>query len=70
MAPPLINLDPSLASLYSLDGGNSDDIALVYAVPHPTKIAKSLPVSVKYAYQAPRMANQSRPADLMALFCL
>ncbi|KAJ4394867.1 hypothetical protein N0V93_004087 [Gnomoniopsis smithogilvyi] len=69
MAPP-VSLNPTLASLYSLDGGNSDEVALIYAVPHPTKLAKSLPVSVKYAYQAPRMANQSRPADIMALCCL
>lgn len=65
-----ISIDPTLASLYSLDGGDSEEIALVYAVPHPTKLAESLPVSVKYAYQAPRMANQSRPADIMALCCL
>lgn len=69
MAPP-VSIDPTLASLYSLDGGDSQDVALIYGVPHPTKLVKSLPVSVKYAYQAPRMANQSRPADLMALCCL
>jgi hypothetical protein len=51
---PEIELPTTLADLYSLDGGNSDDIALAYAFPNPTQVAASLPVSRKYAYQGPR----------------
>lgn len=51
---PAIELPTTLADLYSLDGGNSDDVALAYAFPNPTQVAASLPVSRKYAYQGPR----------------
>jgi hypothetical protein len=51
---PEIELPTTLADLYSLDGGNSDDVALAYAFPNPTQVAASLPLSRKYAYQGPR----------------
>ncbi|KAF1977784.1 hypothetical protein BU23DRAFT_657239 [Bimuria novae-zelandiae CBS 107.79] len=51
---PEIELLTTLADLYSLDGGNSDDVALAYAFPNPTQVAASLTVSRKYAYQGPR----------------
>ncbi|KAI4113859.1 MAG: hypothetical protein LQ345_005250 [Seirophora villosa] len=68
MAPSQVELTSTLKELYSLDGGNSDDIALVYAFPNPTQLAASLPVSHKYAYQGPRTMKLSR--DTMARFCL
>lgn len=54
MAPRPVELSTTLADLYSLDGGNSDDVALVYAFPTQVSPSSSLPTSVKYAYQGPR----------------
>ncbi|KAL8764120.1 MAG: hypothetical protein Q9184_000262 [Pyrenodesmia sp. 2 TL-2023] len=68
MVPSQVELTSTLKELYSLDGGNSDDIALVYAFPNPTQLAASLTVSHKYAYQGPRTMKLSR--DTMARFCL
>ncbi|KAL9628511.1 MAG: hypothetical protein Q9164_007245, partial [Protoblastenia rupestris] len=65
---PQIELTTTLDELYSLDGGSSDDVALVYAFPYPTQLAASLPVSHKYAYQGPRTIKLS--ADTMARFFL
>ncbi|KAF2268085.1 solid-state culture-specific protein-like protein [Lojkania enalia] len=66
--PRQVELTTTLADLYSQDGGNSDEIALVYAFPNPTQIAASLPTSHKYAYQGPRTIKVS--ADTMARICL
>lgn len=68
MVPLQVELSSTLKELYSLDGGNSDDIALVYAFPNPAQLAASLPVSYKYAYQGPRTMKLSK--DTMARFCL
>jgi predicted ATP-grasp superfamily ATP-dependent carboligase len=51
---PEIELTTTLAELYSMDGGNSDEIALAYAFPNPIQLAASLPASRRYSYQAPR----------------
>lgn len=67
MAPP-VELTTTLKELYSLDGGSSEDIALVYAFPYQTQLATSLPVSHKYAYQGPRTIKKS--ADTIARLCL
>ncbi|KAI4182878.1 MAG: hypothetical protein LQ346_006457 [Caloplaca aetnensis] len=68
MSSSQVELTSTLKELYSLDGGNSDDVALVYAFPNPTQLASSLPVSHKYAYQGPRTMKLSK--DTMARFCL
>ena len=65
---PQIELTTTLDQLYSLDGGNSKDIALVYAFPYQIQLAASLPVSHKYAYQGPRTIKASK--DDLARFYL
>lgn len=65
---PKVELTTTLHELYSLDGGSSDDVALVYAFPYQTQLAASLPVSHKYAYQGPRTIKKS--ADTIARLCL
>ncbi|MCJ1278046.1 hypothetical protein MMC21_005860 [Puttea exsequens] len=65
---PQVELTTTLDELYSLDGGSSNDVALVYAFPYQTQLAASLPVSHKYAYQGPRTIKKS--ADTIARLCL
>lgn len=65
---PQVELSTTLADLYSLDGGKSDDVALVYAFPNPTQLAASLPESTKYRYQGPRIIKLS--ADTIARMSL
>ncbi|ORY13586.1 solid-state culture-specific protein-like protein [Clohesyomyces aquaticus] len=65
---PKVELTTTLADLYSLDGGNTEDVSLVYAFPNPTQIAASLPVSHKYAYQGPRTVKWA--PDTLARICL
>ncbi len=65
---PQVELTTTLDELYSLDGGSSDDVALVYAFPYQTQLAASLPVSHKYAYQGPRTIKKS--TDTIARLCL
>ncbi|KAF2123831.1 hypothetical protein P153DRAFT_401405 [Dothidotthia symphoricarpi CBS 119687] len=56
MPPPPVELSTTLSDLYSLDGGDANDIALCYTIPAPSRRALSLscPLSQKYAYQSPR----------------
>lgn len=68
MAPRPVELSTTLADLYSLDGGNSDDLALVYAFPTQVSPSSSLPTSVKYAYQGPRTMKLG--PNTMARFAL
>lgn len=65
---PLVQLSKTLSELYALDGGDVNDIALVYAFPNPTRLTASLPASTKYAYQGPRTVKLSD--DCMARICL
>ncbi|MCJ1278043.1 hypothetical protein MMC21_005857 [Puttea exsequens] len=53
--PPLIELDRTLYDLYSLDGGNPNDVAHVIALaPHPKgSVSSSLPDNAKYTFQSP-----------------
>jgi hypothetical protein len=55
MPPPPVELSTTLSDLYSLDGGDSNDISLLYTIPAPSRRALSLscPQSFKYAYQSP-----------------
>lgn len=64
---PLVSLSTTLASLYSLDGGDSQDIALVYALPHPTRLAASMPVSVRYGMFLSHMCTPWLPAHAEVL---
>lgn len=56
MPPPAIELSTTLSDLYSFDGGDAKDIALVYSVPAPSRrvLSASCPASSRYAYQSPR----------------
>ena len=54
-----IELSMTLKRLYSLDGGDSADTALIYTYPCPFPVAKSLPFSYKYAYQGPRIVKET-----------
>jgi len=56
MPPPPVELSTTLSELYSLDGGDSNDVALVYCIPAPSQraLSTSCPQSKKYAYQSPR----------------
>jgi len=56
MTPPPVELSTTLSDLYSLDGGDANDVALLYTIPAPSKRALSLscPQSLKYAYQSPK----------------
>ena len=65
---PQVELTTTLKDLYALDGGNSDDIALVYAFPNQSQLATSLPISRKYAYQGPRTLKFT--TDTIARICL
>ena len=65
---PQVELTTTLEQLYSLDGGSSKNIALVYAFPYQIQLAASLPVSHKYAYQGPRTIKASK--DDLARFYL
>lgn len=56
MAPkfPLIELDTTLFDLYSIDGGNPDEVAHVIALAPPFgSVSSSLPENLKYTYQSP-----------------
>lgn len=63
---PAITLSRTLADLYSLDGGDSKQIALLYAIPHPTQLAKSIPTSVRYG----RYFSHTEAAILPLSMCL
>lgn len=56
MPPPPVELSTTLSELYSLDGGDADEVCLVYTIPAPSQRALSIscPASKKYAYQSPR----------------
>ena len=56
MPPPPVELSTTLSELYSLDGGDANDIALLYTIPAPSQrpLSISCPLSFKYAYQSPR----------------
>lgn len=52
---PLVELDRTLADLYSLDGGDSSKVAQIIALaPHPNgSVSSSLPENTKYTFQSP-----------------
>lgn len=53
--PPLVELDRTLYDLYSLDGGNPNEVAhLIALAPHPNgSVSSSLPENTKYTFQSP-----------------
>lgn len=66
---PTVTLDKTLFDLYSLDGGNAQDVGFVMAIPPPgPQVAPSFPRPVKYAYQSPRYPKLGN--DIFARICL
>lgn len=66
---PTVTLDSTLFDLYSLDGGNCQDVGFVMAVPPPgPQVAPSFPRPSKYAYQSPRYPKLA--TDIYARICL
>jgi hypothetical protein len=50
---PQITLDTTLTNLYTLDGGNPQDLSIVTVIPPPTQVSSSLPSNTKFVYQHP-----------------
>ncbi|KAI4170272.1 MAG: hypothetical protein LQ346_008879 [Caloplaca aetnensis] len=67
---PLVELDQTLYDLYSLDGGNPNEIAHVLALaPHPHgSVSSSLPANTKYTVQSPMAPKLDK--DIWARICL
>lgn len=67
--PPLVEFDQTLYDLFSLDGGNPDEVAMMLAlVPPISPVSSSLPESLKYTFQSPARPNLDK--DLFARICL
>lgn len=50
---PQITLDTTLTDLYTLDGGNPQDLSIVTVIPPPSQVSSSLPSNTKFVYQHP-----------------
>ena len=67
--PPLVELDRTLSDLYSLDGGDPNEVAHVIALSPPDgSVSSSLPENSKYTFQTPMAPKLDK--DVWARICL